>query len=76
MRYKQYSDMKNIQMHKSIGIYGIIRIYKNQLSERKSYPATDFLYSCIALKFLKALIHRFPSAYTAFERCTSTPISK
>ncbi len=53
MRYKQYSDMKNIQMHKSIGIYGIIRIYKNQLSERKSYPATDFLYSCIDIKFFK-----------------------
>lgn len=40
-------------MHKSIGIYGIIRIYKNQLSERKSYPATDFLYSCIDIKFFK-----------------------
>lgn len=57
MRYKQYSDMKNIQMHKSIGIYGnigiyeIIRIYKNQLSERKSHLATDFLYSYRAIKF-------------------------
>ena len=40
-------------MPKSIGIYGIIRIYKNQLSERKFHPATDFLYSCIDIKFFK-----------------------
>lgn len=25
--------------------------YKNQLSERKSHPATDFLYSYRAIKF-------------------------